>query len=123
MKDKLSHALLALLLGAGLVLPLLGALGLMTHTPMAMALLAAMTAILLAGSVHRIAQAAVAALLAACGGVWLFALGGTAVLTEVFRAAVLHFTGQTAALPLYAGEAAAVLDEGALPVDEDLPAE
>ena len=109
MKDKLSHALLALLLGAGLMLPLLGALGLMTHALMAMALLAAMTAILLAGSVHRIAQAAVAALLAACGGVWLFALGGTAVLTEVFRAAVLHFTGQTAALPLYAGEAAAVL--------------
>lgn len=109
MKERMSHALLALLLGAGLVLPLLGALGLMAHAWTAMALLAVMTAILLAGSVHRLAQAGVAAVLAVSGAAWLFAMGGAGTLAEVFRASVLHFTGQTAALPLFAGEAAAVL--------------
>ncbi|MBR4081201.1 MAG: transglutaminase domain-containing protein [Clostridia bacterium] len=109
MKDRLSHGLLSVLLGAGLILPILGALGLMSGAPMAMALLMIVTALLLAGSLHRLAQAGVAAAIIIAGAVWLFVAGGLQTCLEVLNACALQLSGLPAALPLFAGETAALL--------------
>lgn len=109
MKEALSHGLVALLMGLGLTLPLLGMLELMDWAWAAAGLLAGLTVLLTAASFHKAGRIAALALLAGGSVVYLAALGGISVVAQVARALLLQLSGQGAALPLFGLEAALLL--------------
>lgn len=108
-KNAISHGMVALLMGAGLTLPMLGMLNLLAWGWTAFGLLLGITALLTVASVHKAGRIGVTAGLIGGGLLWLTALGGLDILGEVFRALLLQLSGQAAALPLYAQETALLL--------------
>ena len=99
-RNALFHALLALMLAAGILFPLLSVLfdGPVSFGPFLVCLLTVL--VLEAVSLSR--RAAAASLIAGlCAGLfWLFSAGGLTRLSDVMTAVTLRFSGQTAALPL-----------------------
>ncbi|MBQ8202271.1 MAG: hypothetical protein IJZ74_10965 [Clostridia bacterium] len=108
LREALAHGAVALLFALGMVLMLLGVTGLLRYGWMAAALLTAMTAIMTAASMNRRA-AWVLTGAALVGGVGWLTLGGMGTVVEVMQATVLHMSGLKTALPLVAGEAAAMI--------------
>ena len=106
---RLVHALLALLLSAGLLLPLLGALEPSFLSPAA--LVPAVLTILFfeACCISRRTAVAGSVLAAAALVFWLFSAGGLASLADTARAVSLRFAGVRTALPLIAGKAVPLL--------------
>lgn len=99
-KARLRHALLSVLAAAGLVFPLLGILLPSLVSPLVLLPLLLTVLLFELASVNRVSailvsSAAVLALL-----VWLFALDGLVLVTDVARAVSLRFAGVDAAVPL-----------------------
>ena len=109
MRDILRHGILAFLLGLGLLLSMLGSVGLLGEGFLAAAVLLGLTAALSLCSGKRLTRLILAAALAGVGAAWLFLLGGVGTLTEILRAATLHFSGLKTAIPMVGRETALLL--------------
>lgn len=107
--DMLRHALLALLMGAGLILSLFNALGLSSEIPGALGILALSVLALTLAPRRKILLTALAAVLGVLFCFWLFRLNGLSVLSDVSIALMLTMTGIQGALPLFARETAVLL--------------
>ena len=107
-KEHLPRLVLDLLLSAGLLLPLLGALDMMHAAPSCLLLCAFLALGLEALSLSRRAALWGGISLAVFFLLWLSA-GGAAALQDVFIALSLHASGITGALPLVADTAAVTL--------------
>lgn len=105
LKNRLTHALLTLMLTFGLLLPLLGIL----HTPFLSP--AAVPPVLLTvllfelSCINRKTAVAGAVLAGTCLLAWLFLLGGLTVVSDIVFASALRFSGIRTALPLVGGPA------------------
>lgn len=107
--SALKHGVLALLMGLGLTMPLLGILGILGETGlMAAGILLVMTSALAAASVNRWALLGALGVMAVGAVGWLGS-GGTAAVTEIARGVLLHLSGYGAVMPMIATEAAAML--------------
>lgn len=100
---------MAFLFGFGLALTLLAVLDLTAHAFLAAALTLGVTAVCALCSARKWSGMALSGAVAVGFGAWLTALGGTATLMDILRAATLHMTGLTSALPLVGLETAALL--------------
>jgi len=111
LREKLLNALpgaaVTLLYGLGMMLALLKVTELMAFAGMAAAILAAVTLLLTLASLDHRTAWLVGIASAAAGGIWLV-MGGAAMVMDVMQALVLHANGLHTALPLVAGEAAAI---------------
>ena len=109
LKNRLIHAMLSVLLAVGLLMPLLGIL----HPSFlsASVLFPLLLTVLLfeAASLTRAARIASAALFAGGLLLWLFAMGGMTVVSDVVLAVALRFSGVSSALPLVASSAVPLL--------------
>ena len=102
LKERAGHALLAMLLSVGLVMPLCGALD---ESLLSLRLIAVCAGVILAFeavSLHRIAAWAAAALAAAGAAAWILAGDGMTVLSDAGLAVRLRMRGITTAVPLAA---------------------
>ena len=104
LKSALSQGGVSLLLACGLALPCLFALGIEGHWPLALGILAAMTAVCLAASLNKYTAVALPLGLALAAGAVFFP-----TVMEAGRAVVLKMAGQGAALPLYTLETTVIL--------------
>lgn len=112
LRERLSHALLSLLLAAGIILPLLGIL-LPGFSPLEILLPVMLTVLLFeAASLRRGLAVGVSLLSLAALLLWLFAGGGITPVTDVFRALLLRIRGVTTALPLVAVSAVRMISVG-----------
>ena len=109
MREILRHGILAFLLGLGLLLSMLGSVGLLGEGLGAAAVLLGLTAVLSLCSGRRFTRLILAAVLAGAAAAWLFLLGGMGTLTEILRAATLHFSGLKTAIPMVGRETALLL--------------
>ena len=109
MREILRHGILAFLLGLGLLLSMLGSVGLLGEGFLAAAVLLGLTAALSLCSGKRLTRLILAAALAGGAAAWLFLLGGMGTLTEILRAATLHFSGLKTAIPMVGRETALLL--------------
>ena len=109
LRPRLSHALLSLLLSAGLTLPVLGVL--LPSIPFTSLILPVLLTVLFFefAAINRVCTAVAAVLAAAGCAVWLFLLGGLPVVADVARAVSLRFMGVDAAIPLIQAPAAVLL--------------
>ena len=108
-RSRLTHALLSLLLAAGLLLPLMGILEPSFLSPSLLFWCAGIIVLFELASLNR-----VAAVVSACaGGIillsWLFAMGGLITVSDVALAVALRFSGIRTALPLVAFPATVLL--------------
>ncbi len=108
-RTRLIHALLSLLLAAGLLLPLMGILEPSFLSPSLLLWCAGIILLFELVSLHR-----VAAIISACAGavillIWLFAAGGLITVSDVALAVALRFSGIRTALPLVAFQATVLL--------------
>lgn len=108
MKETVRQGAVALLLSTGMTLALLACMGLTEHIWLAAAVLAGVILLMTLASVKKLTRWLMAALLAACGGIWLL-LGGVETVSEILRGVTLHFTGLNGALPMVGREMALVL--------------
>jgi len=102
LKSALSHGAMAYLFSLGFALTLLGVTGLLRY-----GWIAAWTLLGLSGAAAALSLNRRAALGAGCiglfaGAVWLL-IGGAGMISEVFRALMLHMSGLTTALPMVGG--------------------
>ena len=97
------HGLMAYLLALGMTLTLLGVTGLLQHGWLAAWTLLVLTGSLTLASLNRKAMLAAGCVALFAGAVWLM-IGGAGMITEVFRALILHMSGLTTALPMVAAE-------------------
>jgi len=99
---RLTHALLSVLLSAGLILPLLGILEPTFLSPVVLLPILLTVLVFELAAIKRVT--AIAAAVAGCAGVlfWLVALDGMTVVTDLFRAVSLRIGGVRSALPLIA---------------------
>lgn len=98
LRSAASHGLVSYLLSLGMALTLLAVTGL-TQSGAAAALLLALNAGLAVAGLNRRVALGAGCIALFTGGIWL-AIGGAGMLTECFRALVLHLSGLTAALPM-----------------------
>ena len=104
-KPRLTHALLSMLLAAGLLLPLLGVMDPSFLSPAVLIWCAGIILVFELASVNRIAAFISAGAALAALAVWLFALDGLLIVSDVVLAVGLRFTGVLTALPLVASSA------------------
>ena len=109
MREILRHGILAFLLGLGLLLSMLGSVGLLGEGIWAAAVLLGLTAALSLCAGKRLTRLILAAVLTGSAAAWLFLLGGMGTLTEILRAATLHFSGLKTAIPMVGMETALLL--------------
>ena len=109
MREILRHGILAFLLGLGLLLSMLGSVGLLGEGIWAAAVLLGLTAALSLCAGKRLSRLILAAVLTGSAAAWLFLLGGMGTLTEILRAATLHFSGLKTAIPMVGMETALLL--------------
>ena len=102
LKERCSHALMALLLAAGLAVPLCGAMDASLVSPRLAAVIAAVVLLFELASVHRAAAAAAALALAVCGAGWIFAGNGARTVSDAVLAVGLRLRGIRTAVPLAA---------------------
>ena len=109
LRARFTHALLSLLLSAGLAFPLLGILEPSFLVPAALVPILLTVLLFELAAVRRAAAAAAAA--ACCAGIlfWLFALDGATVVSDLVRALSLRAAGVRSALPLIARPAVILL--------------
>ena len=100
---------MAFLFGFGLALTLLAVLELTAYAYLAAALTLGITAVCAVCSARKWSAMALSGAVAVGFGAWLTVLDGTATLMDILRAATLHMTGLTSALPLVGLETAALL--------------
>ena len=108
-KLRLTHALLSLLLSAGLLLPLLGVLEPSFLSPSVLVWCAAVVVLFELSSASRLTALISAGLCLTALLVWLFGLGGLLTVSDVVLAVVLRFSGVRTALPLVASSAVVLL--------------
>ena len=104
-RTRLVHALLTVLLAAGLLLPLLGILHPSFLSPAVILPLLLTVLLFEAACLNRVTAVSAAALAAGSLLVWLFAMGGITAASDVALAVALRFSGVRTALPLVAGSA------------------
>lgn len=109
LKQKLSHALLAFLLTAGLLIPLLGILDPSFVRPELLLLAALLIVIFEAASLHRLATILTLSLGGLLVGFWLVARDGLTAISDVLIALSLRLSGQMAALPLIGRQVTGIL--------------
>ena len=104
-RTRLAHALLSVLLSAGLVFPVLGILEPSFIRPAVIIPVLVTVALFELASLKRVTAIASAA--ACCAGVlfWLTAAGGMITVSDVARAVSLRVAGIRSALPLVASQA------------------
>ena len=104
LREKATHLTLALLLCAGMLMPVLGVLlpGVSPARPLLIA--AALCAALEAASLHRVSSVAAGIGLPLGAAAWLLAPGHLTRVTDVLTALTLRLQGQKAALPLAAAD-------------------
>ena len=108
LRIRLTHALLSILLAAGLLLPLLGIMEPSFLSPSLLLWCAGIVVIFELASLSRIGAVITAVLSLLLLLVWLFSLGGLLIVSDVVLAVVLRFSGIRTALPLV-GSSAVVL--------------
>ena len=106
LRDSAVHLLAALLLTAGVLVPLLLMLDASLFSVPALCWAGLMILALSLASLHRVSMIATLALLPATFAAWLFLSGGLQTLSDIGVALSLRFAGHTDALPLIAGPAA-----------------
>ena len=106
---RLMHSILAFLMAAGLILPLLGILGLSRDWPVMLAGISAVLLVLSAADLHKTSRLALAVAVPVFAAIYLFIGDGLGLLTETCRALMLELTGVHAALPAYHREAVLLL--------------
>ena len=104
-KVRLTHALLSVLLSAGLLLPLLDILEPSFLSPLPLVCCACAVLVFEIASVSRVTAVAAVCLSVLLLSVWLFALGGLLIVSDVALAVVVRFSGIRTALPLVASRA------------------
>ena len=105
LKPRLTHALLALLLASGLLLPLLHILEPSFLSPAVLIPVAFVILLFELVSLNRVAAFFSAGLAALALLVWLFAADGALIVSDIVLAAALRFSGVMTALPLIASSA------------------
>lgn len=109
LRVRLTHALLSVLLSAGLLMPLLGILEPSFLSWLPLVCCAAVVLAFETASVNRITAAVSAVIALLLLLVWLFALGGLLIVSDVALAVALRFSGIRSALPLVASPAVILL--------------
>ena len=104
-KVRLTHALLSMLLAAGILLPLLGIMDPSFLSPAVLLWCAGIILLFELASVKRIVSIAAACAALIALAFWLFALDGLLIVSDVILAIGLRFTGVLTALPLVASSA------------------
>ncbi len=102
LKERLRHALLAVLLSVGLAMPLCGAMDEMLLTPLPLLVIAGVILAFEAAAMHRYAAIAAAAAAAAAAGIWIFTMNGAQALSDAALAVSLRLRGLRTAVPLAA---------------------
>ena len=105
LRVRLTHALLSILLAAGLLLPLLGIMEPSFLSPSLLLWCAGIILLFELASLNRVAAFVSAGVCLLLLLLWLFASGGLIVVSDVVLAVVLRFTGIRTALPLVASSA------------------
>ena len=108
-RSRLIHALLAFLLSIGLLMPLLGILH--SSLPSPSLLIGIMLIVLFfeAASLTRISSIMVSAIGVFLLLIWLFAMGGLLIVSDVVMAVILRFNGIRTAVPLVASSVVVLL--------------
>ena len=101
-RERLRHALLALLLSAGLAVPLCGVLDSCLLSPRLFMIIAGTVLLFEVLSLHRAAAWTGTAAAVAAAAIWIFGGDGARTLSDVFLAVSLRLRGITAAVPLAA---------------------
>ena len=101
-KARLTHAMLSMLLAAGILLPLLGTMDPSFLSPNVLLWCAGIVLLFEAVSVKRTVSIVSAFVALAALAFWLFALDGLLIVSDVALAVGLRFTGVMTALPLVA---------------------
>ena len=109
LRIRLAHAFCSALLASGLLLPLLGILDSSFLTPLPLFCCAGVVVLFELASVNRITAAVSAGLGLILLLVWLFAMGGLLIVSDVALAVALRFSGIHTALPLVAFPAVILL--------------
>ena len=104
-KVRLTHALLSMLLAAGLLLPLLGIMEPSFLSPTVLLWCAGIVLLFELASVNRITAFISAGAALAALALWLFALDGLLVISDFVLAVGLRFSGVHTTLPLIASSA------------------
>lgn len=104
-RTRLTHALLSILLAAGLLFPLLGILDSSFPSPMLLLWCAGIVMLFELSSLSRVTALVSAGICSLLLAVWLFAYGGLIVVSDVVLAVALRFSGIRTALPLVASSA------------------
>ena len=108
-RTRLTHALLSMLLAAGLLLPFLGILEPSFLSPSVLVWCAAVVILFELSAVNRVTALVSAGLCLLALLVWVFALGGLITVSDVVLAVALRFSGVQTALPLVASSAVILL--------------
>ena len=108
-RTRLTHALLSMLLAAGLLLPFLGILEPSFLSPSVLFWCAAVVVLFELASINRITALVSAGLCLTALLVWIFGLGGMITVSDVVLAVTLRFSGIRTALPLVASSAVILL--------------
>ena len=103
-RDRAVHALIAFLLSAGLIMPLLGVMSSSFSDPGMLILSAVIIIVLEAACLHRISAIAVSGAGLAALLIWLTG-SGSRIMSDYLTAMTLRFQGIQEALPLIAGDA------------------
>ena len=107
-KERLQHALLALLLSAGLVMTLCGTLDETLLSPLPLMVAAGVILIFEISALNKITAWGAACVAAACTAGWIFMGNGARVLSDALLAISLRLKGIRTAVPL-AGDSVSVL--------------
>ncbi len=102
LKERLRHAALALLLSAGLVMPLCGALDASLISPLPLLVTVGVILAFEAAAMHRAAAWGAALAAAGTAAFWVFMANGAQVLSDAGLAVSLRLRGLTTAVPLAA---------------------
>ncbi len=102
LKERLRHAVISLLLSAGLVMPLCGALDTSLISPLPFLVIVGVILTFEAASMHRAAAWGAALAAAGTAAVWVFTAGGAMMLSDAGLAISLRLRGLTTAVPLAA---------------------
>lgn len=109
LRIRLTHALLSLLLSAGLLFPLMGILETSFLSPMLLLGCAGVILFFELASLSRTSSIVIAGISFLALLVWLFAADGLLVVSDVALAVAHRFSGARTALPLIAGSACIII--------------
>ena len=107
-KERLRHALMALLLSVGLVMPLCGAMDGSLLSPRLLAVIAGVILAFELAALHRISAWTAAGIAAAGAALWIFAWNGFETISDAGLAISLRLRGIRTAIPL-AADAVSIL--------------